>query len=165
MRIVVDCHGHHLISNMLLLQLVWLLCCYGLHFVEQVLYWQQMYRAMQWGRLFLMEKYYGTYSTVFPMSFLSFFLKTKSSVSPTNFTDVLLIGSNVMWNCLCFMTKQMDRHMSIVIVDVFVDIGIVSGIIIFILYWCSFLVNVIWVWVGSIDQYKRKLQEVSFLCS
>jgi len=29
---------------------------------------------------------------------------------------------------------DMDRHMSVVIVDVFVDIGIVSGIIIFILY-------------------------------
>ena len=36
MRIVVDCHGHHLISNMLLLQLVGLLSCYGLHFVESV---------------------------------------------------------------------------------------------------------------------------------
>jgi len=45
-------------------------------------------------KTFLYGKNYGTYSTVIPMTFLSFFLKTKSSVSPTNFTDVAFIGSN-----------------------------------------------------------------------
>jgi len=38
-------------------------------------------------------KNYGTYSTVFSITFSSFFLKMKSSVSPTNFTDVAFIGS------------------------------------------------------------------------
>ena len=67
-------------------------------------------------KTFLDEKNYGTYSTVFPTSFLSLFLKTKLSVSPTNLSDVLFIGSNVMGNSLRLMTNQMDRHVSIVIV-------------------------------------------------
>jgi len=88
MRIVVDCHGHHLISNMLLLQLVWLLCCYGLHCVEPIFYWRQMYCTMLWGRLFLTKKY-GTYSTVFPAILLSFF-----------FMEVKCKSNKFYWRCI-----------------------------------------------------------------
>jgi len=69
--------------------------CSGLYFVESVFLAKNVLRHAV-RMTFLDGKNYGTNSTVFPMSFLSFFLKTKSSVSPTNFTDVLLIGSNVM---------------------------------------------------------------------
>ena len=65
---------------------------------------------------FLDRKNYGINSTVFPTSFLSFFLKMKLSVSPTNLSDVLFIGLNVMGNSLRLMMNQMDRHVSIVIV-------------------------------------------------
>jgi len=101
MHTVVVCHGHHLRCNMFLLQLVWLvwqLCCYCLHCVEPILYWWQMYMPCCEDD-FSWWKNYGTYSLFYSISYiiLSFFLKTKSSVSPTDFTDFSLIGLNGMW--------------------------------------------------------------------
>ena len=94
MHTVVNCHGRNLIFNMLLLQLVGMFPVMAYILSSQFLLATNVpCHAVR--KTFLDEKKYGTYSTVFPMSFLSFFLKTKSSVSPTNFTDVLLIGSNV----------------------------------------------------------------------
>ena len=108
MHTVVDCHGRHLICNMLLMQLEGLLSCYGLHFVKSVCIGDKCTMPCS-EEDFSWWNNYGTYSTVFPTSFLSFFLKTKSSVSPTNFTDVLLIGSNVTWNCfVSWQSRQTD---------------------------------------------------------
>ena len=94
MRTVVNCHGHNLICNMLLLQLVGMFPVLFYILSSHVFLAKNVLRHAV-RMTFLDGKNYGTNSTVFPTSFLSFFLKTKLSVSPTNFTDVLLIGSNV----------------------------------------------------------------------
>ena len=86
-------------------------------------------------RTFLDKKlWYLFYSNSYDLfNFLVDFLVNLSIV--TNFTDVAFNGQ---MECVMFCCKHddadTDRHMSIVIADVFVDIGIVSGIIIFILY-------------------------------
>ncbi len=73
--------------------------CSGLYFVESVFLAKNVPRHAV-RMTFLDGKNYGTNSTVFSTSFLSFFLKT----------------SNVMGNSLRLTMNQMDRHVSVVIV-------------------------------------------------
>ena len=93
MRTVVDCHGHYLSCNMLLfatgMMLLWPTFCQASFLLATNVPHHAVCKTF-------LDKKYGTYSTVFPTTFLSFFLKLKSSVSPTNFTDVAFIGSNGM---------------------------------------------------------------------
>ena len=114
MHTVVDCHGHHLICNMLLLQLVGLLCYYGLHCVEPILYWRQMYHAMLWGGLFLTKKLWFLFYSI-SYDLFEFLFENEVECKSNNFYWHCIHW--IKWNVklLCFMTKQMDRHMSVVI--------------------------------------------------
>ncbi len=90
MHTVVDCHGHYL--N----------CCNWYDAVMAYILLSQFFVGDKCTTPCSVEDFswqkYGTYSTVFPTTFSSFLLKTKSSW--TNFTDIAFIGwINGMWNC------------------------------------------------------------------
>jgi len=71
---------------------------------------------------------YGTYSTVILTTFLSFLLiYVKYKYNTFHWHYIQWIEWNVIVFCfLLNMTKQMERHMSIVIVDVFVFVLLLS---------------------------------------